>query len=87
MIRVALATNVRSATISSTGRLLNGNDEGENFAPLEVTRLRLEPRLLSPPPQSTRRMLRGFNLRAWPAAKTLSKKQRMSVKQLPKIRR
>ena len=48
-IRVALATNVRSATISSTGRLLNGNDEGENFAPLEVTRLRLEPRLLSPP--------------------------------------
>jgi stage II sporulation protein D len=49
-IRVALATDVRSATISTAGRLLNGNDEGENFAPLEVTRLRLEPRSLSPSP-------------------------------------
>jgi len=49
-IRVALATDVRSATISTAGRLLNGNDEGENFAPLEVTRLRLEPHLLSPAP-------------------------------------
>jgi stage II sporulation protein D len=48
-IRVALATDVRSATISTAGRLLNGDAEGESFVPLEVTRLRLEPHLLAPP--------------------------------------
>jgi stage II sporulation protein D len=49
-IRVALATDVRSATISTTGHLLNGNDEASAFVPLEVTRVRLEPHLLSPLP-------------------------------------
>lgn len=50
IIRVALATDVRSATISTAGHLLNGNEEASAFVPLEVARVRLEARLLSPLP-------------------------------------
>jgi peptidoglycan hydrolase-like amidase len=49
-IRVALATDVRSATISTTGRLMNASDAGTTLIPLDVARVRLEPRLLSPLP-------------------------------------
>jgi stage II sporulation protein D len=49
-IRVALATDVRSATISTIGHLLNGNEEATSFVPLDVARVRLEPHLLSPLP-------------------------------------
>lgn len=49
-IRVALATDVRSATVSTTGRLMNASDSGRNLIPLDVARVRLEPRLLSPLP-------------------------------------
>jgi len=47
-IRVALATNARSATVSTNGRLINASDSGRNLIPLEADRVRLEPRLLSP---------------------------------------
>ncbi|MGH9870962.1 MAG: SpoIID/LytB domain-containing protein [Pyrinomonadaceae bacterium] len=47
-IRVALATNVRSATVSTAGHLLNASDDGPAPVALEVARVRLEPRLLSP---------------------------------------
>lgn len=47
-IRVALATNARSATVSTNGRLINASDSGRNLIPLDVDRVRLEPRLLSP---------------------------------------
>ena len=49
-IRVALATDVRSATVSTTGRLMNASDSGTNLIALDVARVRLEPRLLSPLP-------------------------------------
>ena len=49
-IRVALATDVRSATVSTAGHLLNASDDGPAPVPLEVARVRLEPRLLSPLP-------------------------------------
>ena len=49
-IRVALATDVRSATVSTTGHLLNASEDGPAPVPLDVARVRLEPRLLSPPP-------------------------------------
>ncbi|HZI87143.1 MAG TPA: hypothetical protein VFD48_09935, partial [Pyrinomonadaceae bacterium] len=49
-IRVALATDTRSATVSTNGRLMNASDFGQNLVPLDVARVRLEPRLLSPPP-------------------------------------
>jgi len=46
-IRVALATDVRSATISTTGHLMNATDVATMVA-MDVARVRLEPRLLSP---------------------------------------
>jgi peptidoglycan hydrolase-like amidase len=49
-IRVALATNARSATISTTGRLMNATDLATTLVALSVARVRLEPRLLSPVP-------------------------------------
>jgi stage II sporulation protein D len=49
-IRVALATDVRSATVSTNGHLMNASDSGTTLIPLDVARLRLEPRLLSPLP-------------------------------------
>lgn len=47
-IRVALATDVRSATISTTARLMNATDLANTFVALDVARVRVEPRLLSP---------------------------------------
>ena len=52
-IRVALATDVRSATISTAGRLMNATDVANTLAALPVPRVRLEPRLLSPVPLPT----------------------------------
>lgn len=47
-IRVALATDVRSATISTSGQLMNATDVANTFATLDVARVRVEPRMLSP---------------------------------------
>src|SRR5262245_33995836 len=47
-IRVALATNARSGTISTTGRLMNATGIGTTFVALNSPRVRLEPHLLSP---------------------------------------
>ena len=49
-IRVALATDVRSATVSTTGQLMNATDAATTLVALDVQRVRLEPRLLSPMP-------------------------------------
>jgi stage II sporulation protein D len=49
-IRVALATGARSATISTTGHLMNLSDQTATLVALDVARVRLEPRLLSPLP-------------------------------------
>ncbi|HEV2708265.1 MAG TPA: SpoIID/LytB domain-containing protein [Pyrinomonadaceae bacterium] len=46
LIRIGLATDARSATISTTGRLLNASDTKIAPAPLEVARVRVEPRPL-----------------------------------------
>jgi stage II sporulation protein D len=51
-IRVALATAVRSATISTRGHLMNATDLATTLVAMDVTRVRLEPRLLSPLPAS-----------------------------------
>ncbi|HEV7744289.1 MAG TPA: SpoIID/LytB domain-containing protein [Pyrinomonadaceae bacterium] len=50
IIRVALATDVRAATVSTTGHLMNASDDGPQLVAMDVTRVRLEPRLLSPLP-------------------------------------
>ncbi len=48
-IRVALATDARSGSIStSSGKLMNATGVGTTFVALEVARVRVEPRLLSP---------------------------------------
>lgn len=46
IIRVALATDVRAATVSTTGHLMNASDEGPQLVAMDVSRVRLEPRLL-----------------------------------------
>jgi len=53
-IRVALATDVRAATISTGGRLMNSTDDGSTLIALDVARVRVESHLLSPlPPNET----------------------------------
>ncbi|HZT57925.1 MAG TPA: SpoIID/LytB domain-containing protein [Pyrinomonadaceae bacterium] len=47
MIRVGLAVNARSVTVSTNGHLLNATDPGQPV-PLEVARVRIEPRTLPP---------------------------------------
>ncbi|HEX7316757.1 MAG TPA: SpoIID/LytB domain-containing protein [Pyrinomonadaceae bacterium] len=57
VIRIGLATAVRSATISTTGNVLNATDAGEQPLPLELARVRVEPRaypaLPAPTPEAT----------------------------------
>jgi peptidoglycan hydrolase-like amidase len=52
-IRIGLAIDVRSATVSTTGRLLQATGDGDTLVELDVARVRLEPRLLSPLPPIT----------------------------------
>lgn len=49
-IRVGLATDVRSAVVSTSGSLMTAGDAGTTLIALDVARVRLEPRLLSPLP-------------------------------------
>jgi len=51
MIRVALATDIRSASISTNAHLISATDFAQTFVPLEVTRVRVDSHLLSPLPQ------------------------------------
>lgn len=50
MMRIALATDVRAATVSSNSRLLSATDFAQTFVPLEVARVHVESRLLAPLP-------------------------------------
>ena len=47
-IRVALTTDARSATISTTGHLMNASGNGKTLLALDTSRVRVDPRLLSP---------------------------------------
>ena len=47
-IRVALTTDARSAVISTTGHLMNANGGGKTLVALDTSRVRVDPRLLSP---------------------------------------
>jgi stage II sporulation protein D len=57
-IRVALATNARSASISTTGHLMNATDVANTMVALDVARVRVEPRFLSPLPRTTEEAFR-----------------------------
>jgi stage II sporulation protein D len=52
LIRIGLATDARSVTISSNGRLLNATEPNQPPTPLAVARVRLEARLLAPQPET-----------------------------------
>ena len=52
-IRIALATDIRSASISTNAHLMSATDVAQTFMPLDVARVHVESRLLSPLPQST----------------------------------
>ena len=47
-IRVALTTDARSAVISTTGHLMNASGTGTTLLALDTSRVRVDPRLLSP---------------------------------------
>ena len=48
LMRIALSTDTRAATISTTAKLLNASDLIAEPQPLEVSRVRVESRMLSP---------------------------------------
>jgi stage II sporulation protein D len=48
LMRIALSTDVRAATISTTAKLLNASDLISEPQPLEVSRVRVESRMLTP---------------------------------------
>ena len=52
-IRVALNTDARSAVISTTGHLMNASGAGTSLVALDTSRVRVDPRLLSPLPAAT----------------------------------
>ncbi|MEN3329408.1 MAG: stage sporulation protein [Acidobacteriota bacterium] len=52
-IRVALNTDARSAVISTTGHLMNASGSGTSLVALDTSRVRVDPRLLSPLPAAT----------------------------------
>jgi SpoIID/LytB domain protein len=51
-IRVALTTNARSAVISTTGHLMNASGGSSKLLALDTSRVRVNPRLLSPIPSN-----------------------------------
>jgi stage II sporulation protein D len=52
-IRVALTTDARSAVVSTTGHLMNASGAGTTLVALDTSRVRVDPRLLSPLPAAT----------------------------------
>src|SRR3712207_5134126 len=50
LVRIGLAANARSVTVSTDGRLLDASDANAAPVPFEVARLRVEPRSYTPPP-------------------------------------
>ncbi|HEX8293922.1 MAG TPA: SpoIID/LytB domain-containing protein, partial [Pyrinomonadaceae bacterium] len=51
VIRIGLAAGARSVTVSTTGRVLNAADAAEQPLPLELARVRIEPRAYNALPQ------------------------------------
>ncbi|MDX6529857.1 MAG: stage sporulation protein [Blastocatellia bacterium] len=55
VMRIALSTDSRAATISTTAHLLNASESASQALPVETTRVRIESRMLSPArPESDR---------------------------------
>ena len=54
LIRIGLAASTRAVNVSTTGRLVSFKTPGGPPAPLEVARVRVEPRSLQPAPEPAR---------------------------------
>src|SRR5262249_29168832 len=52
-VRIALATDARSAVISTAGQLMNASEGQNSLIALNTSRVRVEPRMLSPIPAKT----------------------------------
>ena len=48
IMRIALSTGTRAATISTTAHLLNASEVNSSKQPLDIARVRIESRMLSP---------------------------------------
>jgi len=55
VMRIALSTGVRTATISTNARLLNASEFSSSALPLETARVRIESRMLTPSRQANYR--------------------------------
>ncbi|MEP6742899.1 MAG: hypothetical protein ABJB61_10410, partial [bacterium] len=75
MIRIALATDARSASISTTGHLMDATDVANTMVALDVARVRVEPRLLSPLPATAEEAFR-LRLAALPSRADAEQKAR-----------
>ena len=53
LVRIGLAVNARSVTVSTTGKLLDASASASEPVPFEVARVRIEPRTLPPLPVPT----------------------------------
>ena len=84
VMRIALSTSARAATISTTARLLNASEFNSSAQPLETARVRIESRMLTPSRQAN---YRAYDLEI---ARSLSREDadRMvdSVRQLTGVR-
>ncbi|MDX6289729.1 MAG: hypothetical protein QOH42_1528, partial [Blastocatellia bacterium] len=69
VMRIALSTDSRVATVSTTARLLNASEIASEALPLDATRLRIESRMLSPSRPANDR---AFDLEV---ARTLSREE------------
>jgi stage II sporulation protein D len=57
-VRIGLATDMRSVTISTTGHLMNASAANATPLPLDTARVRIESRFLSPPAENERELYR-----------------------------
>jgi stage II sporulation protein D len=57
-VRIGLATDLRAATVSTTGHLMNASAPNAAPLPLDTTRVRIESRFLSPPAGNDREVYR-----------------------------
>lgn len=79
-IRVGLATDARSATVSTPGRLMSVSQTDTTLVSLDVARVRLEPRLLSPPPPVSSEA--GFRIQvAGPASRSEAEQKADEVRE------
>jgi stage II sporulation protein D len=67
-IRIGLATDARSVTVSTTGRLLRIEGAGEESNRLELARVRIEPRFFPPPVVPASESAGDAESARWPGA-------------------